>query len=166
VGGTNGARTECSQTRRSGNQCRAGEDLLCPQRSFERRDSLFGRCAQRRPVGGYAGWIEPDSRARVDSFTSADGLPDDFIRSLLVDTDGSLWIGTRRGLTHWTYRNGGPAARIWRLFLMPMGWAATWWAHWRVTRRGISGWLPSRGCRDCAAAQLQTIRLQTDSQAT
>jgi signal transduction histidine kinase len=38
----------------------------------------------------------------VDSFTSADGLPDDFIRSLLVDGDGSLWIGTRRGLTHWT----------------------------------------------------------------
>ena len=39
---------------------------------------------------------------RVDAFTSADGLPDDFIRSLLVDTDESLWIGTRRGLVHWT----------------------------------------------------------------
>src|SRR5205823_1233843 len=37
----------------------------------------------------------------VNTFTSADGLPDDFIRSLLVDADGSLWIATRRGLTHW-----------------------------------------------------------------
>jgi signal transduction histidine kinase len=37
----------------------------------------------------------------IDSFTSADGLPDDFVRSLLVDADGSLWVGTRRGLTHW-----------------------------------------------------------------
>ena len=40
-------------------------------------------------------------------FTSADGLPDDFIRSLLVDADGSVWIGTRRGLAHW---NGKAAA--------------------------------------------------------
>ena len=33
-------------------------------------------------------------------FTSADGLPDDFIRSLYTDRDGSLWIGTRHGLAH------------------------------------------------------------------
>jgi signal transduction histidine kinase len=38
---------------------------------------------------------------KIESFTSADGLPDDFIRSLLADADGSVWIGTRRGLTHW-----------------------------------------------------------------
>jgi signal transduction histidine kinase/ligand-binding sensor domain-containing protein len=38
---------------------------------------------------------------KIDAFTSADGLPDDFIRSLLADADGALWIGTRRGLTHW-----------------------------------------------------------------
>jgi signal transduction histidine kinase/ligand-binding sensor domain-containing protein len=37
----------------------------------------------------------------VHVLTSVDGLPDDFIRSLLVDDrDGSLWIGTRRGLAH------------------------------------------------------------------
>jgi signal transduction histidine kinase/ligand-binding sensor domain-containing protein len=51
-------------------------------------------------------WVgTPDGLNRVGahgiaSFTSADGLPDDFIRSLLVVPDGSLWIGTRRGLTH------------------------------------------------------------------
>ena len=32
--------------------------------------------------------------------TTADGLPDDFIRSLYSDRDGSLWIGTRHGLAH------------------------------------------------------------------
>jgi ligand-binding sensor domain-containing protein/signal transduction histidine kinase len=37
---------------------------------------------------------------RVERFTSADGLPDDFIRSLYTDHDGSLWIGTRHGLAH------------------------------------------------------------------
>jgi ligand-binding sensor domain-containing protein/signal transduction histidine kinase len=37
---------------------------------------------------------------RVQRFTSADGLPDDFIRSLYTDFDGSLWIGTRHGLAH------------------------------------------------------------------
>jgi hypothetical protein len=52
-------------------------------------------------------WVgTPDGLSRirgnkVDTFTSADGLPDDFVRSLLIDTDGSLWIGTRRGLAHW-----------------------------------------------------------------
>ncbi len=37
----------------------------------------------------------------MTSYTSADGLPDDFIRSLFSDKDGSLWVGTRRGLAHW-----------------------------------------------------------------
>ena len=51
-------------------------------------------------------WVgTPDGLNRVDSrgvtgFTSADGLPDDFIRSLLVEPHDSVWIGTRRGLTH------------------------------------------------------------------
>lgn len=33
-------------------------------------------------------------------FTSADGLADNFVRSLYADSDGSLWIGTRNGLSH------------------------------------------------------------------
>lgn len=32
----------------------------------------------------------------------SDTLPDDFVRSLLYDPGGSLWIGTRRGLAHRT----------------------------------------------------------------
>ena len=36
----------------------------------------------------------------VRTYTSANGLPDDFIRSLLVDSDGKVWAGTRRGLVH------------------------------------------------------------------
>ncbi len=34
------------------------------------------------------------------TLTSADGLPDDFVRSLFIDGDGSIWAGTRRGLAH------------------------------------------------------------------
>ncbi len=36
----------------------------------------------------------------VQRYTSADGLPDDFIRSVLVSHDGSVWAGTRYGLAH------------------------------------------------------------------
>jgi signal transduction histidine kinase/ligand-binding sensor domain-containing protein len=39
-----------------------------------------------------------DGKLRL--FTTADGLPDDFVRSLYTDRDGSLWIGTRNGLSH------------------------------------------------------------------
>jgi signal transduction histidine kinase len=38
---------------------------------------------------------------RVSTLGSANGLPDDFVRSLLRDDDGSIWVGTRRGLAHW-----------------------------------------------------------------
>lgn len=35
---------------------------------------------------------------RVTHITAADGLPDDFVRSLLVTRDRAVWAGTRRGL--------------------------------------------------------------------
>ena len=53
-------------------------------------------------------WIgTPDGLSRLHNgklklFTTADGLPDDFVRSLYTDADGSLWIGTRNGLSHFT----------------------------------------------------------------
>jgi ligand-binding sensor domain-containing protein/signal transduction histidine kinase len=37
---------------------------------------------------------------RLSHLTTADGLPDDFVRSLFADSDGTLWIGTRNGLAH------------------------------------------------------------------
>jgi ligand-binding sensor domain-containing protein/signal transduction histidine kinase len=40
---------------------------------------------------------------RLTLFTTADGLPDDFVRSLFADSDGSLWIGTRNGLAHYAH---------------------------------------------------------------
>jgi ligand-binding sensor domain-containing protein/two-component sensor histidine kinase len=42
------------------------------------------------------------ARVRIQRFTAANGLPDEFIRSLYTDRDGSLWIGTRHGLSHLT----------------------------------------------------------------
>ena len=49
---------------------------------------------------------------RVERYSSADGLPDDSIRSLLVDDDDTLWIGTRRGLVHWQGIRGASFDRI------------------------------------------------------
>jgi len=43
-------------------------------------------------------YIDPHNFVR--HFTSANGLPDDYIRSLAADPDGSLWVGTRHGLAH------------------------------------------------------------------
>jgi signal transduction histidine kinase len=77
------------------------------------------------PHGGL--WVgTPDglnriSGGKIESFTSAEGLPDDFIRSLLADTDGSLWIGTRRGLMHWTDGEGGLAGMRMNTFTQTNG---------------------------------------------
>jgi signal transduction histidine kinase len=60
-------------------------------------------------------WVgTPDGLNRIHAghittYTSADGLPDDFIRSLWIDNDGSLWIGTRHGLAHWAAHEPGHA---------------------------------------------------------
>ncbi len=55
-------------------------------------------------------WVgTPEGLGRVRGsetkiFTTADGLGDDFVRSLYADRDGSLWVGTRNGLSH--YKDG------------------------------------------------------------
>ena len=41
-----------------------------------------------------------DTNGSVRRITSADGLPDDYIRALVGDSDGSVWVGTRQGLAH------------------------------------------------------------------
>ena len=57
--------------------------------------------------GSYDLWVGmPEGLAQVHGsaikvFTTADGLTDDFVRSLYAERDGSLWIGTRNGLSHW-----------------------------------------------------------------
>jgi ligand-binding sensor domain-containing protein len=49
-------------------------------------------------------WVgTPDGLCRFrngkfDTYTSADGLPNDFIRSIYSDSKGDLWVGTRGGL--------------------------------------------------------------------
>jgi len=37
----------------------------------------------------------------VSAWTARDGLPDDFIHALYEDDEGSLWIGSRAGLSRW-----------------------------------------------------------------
>jgi ligand-binding sensor domain-containing protein/signal transduction histidine kinase len=66
--------------------------------------------AETRSGPEYDLWVgTPEGLARLHAggnrvVTTADGLADDFVRSLYADADGSLWIGTRNGLSH--YRDG------------------------------------------------------------
>jgi ligand-binding sensor domain-containing protein/signal transduction histidine kinase len=53
-------------------------------------------------VGTPAG-LERIHGGEAKAFGAADGLADDFVRSLYADQDGSLWIGTRHGLSHFTH---------------------------------------------------------------
>ncbi|MCU0245267.1 MAG: histidine kinase [Bryobacter sp.] len=47
------------------------------------------------------------TRDGAASFTTRDGLPDDFVHTLFEDREGNLWIGTRGGLSRW---KSGPLA--------------------------------------------------------
>lgn len=38
--------------------------------------------------------------SHIEKYTSATGLPDDYVRSVLVDARGTAWAGTRQGLVH------------------------------------------------------------------
>jgi len=73
---------------------------------------------------------------------------------------------TRRGLTHWTYRNGGPGGAHMETFSHANGLGSDLVGALARDSAGNLWVATFAGCRDCAAAQLQTIRLQTDSQAT
>lgn len=53
-------------------------------------------------VGTAAGLNTLQDGRTVSLLAAADGLPDDFVRSIYVDRDHSIWISTRRGLTHVT----------------------------------------------------------------
>lgn len=65
--------------------------------------------AESPSASGHDLWIgTPDGLSRLRNgalklFTTADGLPDDFVRSLYTDRDGTLWIGTRNGLSHYAH---------------------------------------------------------------
>lgn len=55
-------------------------------------------------IGTYGGGLTLLKDGRFTTFTTADGLADDAIRSLDVDPDGNVWAGTLRGASR--YSNG------------------------------------------------------------
>ena len=75
---------------RQGERCRAMSSLRWP-----RQKAISG--SVRRTV------LSRMHNRTLKLFTTADGLPDDFVRSLYTDTDSSLWIGTRNGLSHYSH---------------------------------------------------------------
>lgn len=82
----------------------------------------YGRDDGLLPAGSFSGIEEPDgtiwypardglTRFRDGVFTpfgTADGLPDALVRVVFLDREGSLWVGTNRGLAV----SGRPVARV------------------------------------------------------
>jgi len=54
--------------------------------------------------GSLKGKIEGISTA-VESFTAKDGLSDDFVRAILQDREGNIWVGTNNGLDRFRKTN-------------------------------------------------------------
>lgn len=53
-------------------------------------------------VGTTDGLYRVDSNSHMIRYTSADGLPDDYIRSVAIGDKGDVWAGTEHGLAHVT----------------------------------------------------------------
>jgi len=92
-------------TKNSGLNRIAGGRTMTRTTTLTTANGLLSNVILSLAVSKDALWVgTPDGLNRIDnrgvtSITSGDGLPDDFVRSLLVEPDDSLWIGTRRGLT-------------------------------------------------------------------
>ena len=52
-------------------------------------------------IGTLSGGLTRYAGGTFTTFTTADGLPDNFVFALLAADDGSLWIGTNAGLARW-----------------------------------------------------------------
>ena len=80
------------------------------ERTFTTKDGLTSDTILALATGGAAPddvWVgTPDGlnlyhEGRWRVLTSADGLADDLVRTLLVARDGAVWIGSRHGATRW-----------------------------------------------------------------
>jgi ligand-binding sensor domain-containing protein/signal transduction histidine kinase len=49
-------------------------------------------------MGGSLGLVERTAEGQIRKFDVKDGLPDTYVRTLMVGSDGSLWAGTNSGL--------------------------------------------------------------------
>ncbi len=49
-------------------------------------------------IGGSKGVLERTPAGEIHRFTGRDGLPDTFLRAMLIDNDGAVWAGTNGGL--------------------------------------------------------------------
>lgn len=84
-------------------------------RGYTRKDGLASDTVLALAAGGAHPediWVgTPDGlsllhEGRWRTFTSADGLGDDLVRSVLPARDGGVWVGTRHGVTRWKDGHG------------------------------------------------------------
>ena len=112
---------------RFGSEC--GARLFRSQRTDERCNPLSGLRGKRRSLMGTPDGLNRVRGGVIASFTSADGLPDDFIRSLLViRMEACGWErGTDSHTGQWAKSplpGGGLQNLRWRLSRRPMAWEA------------------------------------------
>jgi len=82
-----------------------------------------------------------DGASQWRNFTTADGLPGNIVYSLAEASDGTLWIGTNRGVAAYdgsefrSYRTDRPIRDVYALAVAPDGalWAGTRGAVLRLT---------------------------------
>ncbi len=70
----------------------SGLGTITPSALFQDRDGFIW-------IGSQSGLYRFDG-ADADRFTTADGLPSEFIDEIEQAPDGTLWIGTRKGVAH------------------------------------------------------------------
>jgi signal transduction histidine kinase/ligand-binding sensor domain-containing protein/DNA-binding response OmpR family regulator len=93
--------TQAGLVRFDGDHFRAFTSQNTP--AFQQRDHILALRADRDGglwIGTGGGGLLYAKNGRFRAYSSADGLPAEQIRSILISRDGTLWIGTERGGLH------------------------------------------------------------------
>jgi ligand-binding sensor domain-containing protein len=125
--------------------------------------------------GGVCRWQD----GKLTPFRASDGLASDYVRTLLADEDGALWIGTRGGLSRLkdgklanvTARHGLPSEVICQILDDGKGhyWMSSFGGLFRVARaelnRCADGELKSVNCLVCdSSGGLGTLEVSEQGQ--
>jgi ligand-binding sensor domain-containing protein len=97
-------------------------------------------------IGTHGGGLSHLKDGVFTEYTTRDGLPNDFVAALAVTQDGTVWMGTQKGLarmkdgrfTAFDEKDGLPSATVNSLFLDPQG------VLWIGTHAGLASFAAGR----------------------
>jgi signal transduction histidine kinase/ligand-binding sensor domain-containing protein len=67
-------------------------------------------------IGVSSGLYHRDASGRVERTTTAEGLPTNYVRAILVARDDTVWVGTRRGLCQLVHRQSPRQSIVTRVY--------------------------------------------------